>query len=136
MNIINLENKHIIITGASKGLGCICAKALANCNARLVLMARSEEKLESVRKSCKYPEKHLGIALDLTNMNQLHKGVEKAKEFFGNIDVVLHVVGGGLGLRDSLLGADDCVKWFLHTVVDESEEDRPVDLGMVKKGSG
>jgi len=136
MNIINLENKHIIITGASKGLGCICAKALANCNARLVLMARSEEKLESVRKSCKYPEKHLGIALDLTNMNQLHKGVEKAKEFFGNIDVVLHVVGGGLGLRDSLLGADDFVKLFTLNVVVAAEINRMIAPGMVKKGSG
>ena len=136
INMINLENKRIIITGASKGLGSVCAKALADCNARLVLMARSEEKLESVRKSCKYPEKHLSIALDLTNMNQLHKGIEKAKKFFGNIDVVLHVVGGGLGLRDPFLGADDLMKLFILNIAVAAEINRMIVPEMMRMGSG
>lgn len=44
--ILNLQNKKILITGASKGLGLVCAKALADNGAHLVLMARTWGKLE------------------------------------------------------------------------------------------
>lgn len=134
--ILTLKNKHIIITGASRGLGSICAKALAESNACLVLMARSEEKLEEVRKSCKYPKKHLSIALDLTDEKQLHRGIERARKFLGRIDVVLHVVGGGLGLRDPLLSSDDLKKLFTLNVVVATQINRIVIPEMIKRGSG
>lgn len=111
-----LQGKNILITGASKGLGAVCAPALAAEGAYLVLMARSLEKLEVVRATCKEPEKHLSIAVDLTDHQQLRQGVEKAQSFFGNIDVILHVAGGGLGLRDPLLSEEDFEKLFALNV--------------------
>jgi len=136
MNMFGLESKRIIITGASKGLGSVCAKVLADNGAELVLMSRSEKELESVRMSLENPEKHLAVALDLTDMGQLHGGIKRAQEFLEDIDVVLHVVGGGLGLRDSLLGADDFMKLFTLNVVVAAEINRMIAPGMVKKGSG
>src|SRR3990172_11296321 len=107
--MITLEDKHILITGASKGLGSVCAKALEAQGARLVLMARSADKLEEVRLSLLSPETHLSIPLDLTDMSQLREGINKAKSFLGDIAVVLHVAGGGLGLRDPLFGSDGLI---------------------------
>lgn len=133
---LNLKNKHILITGASIGLGSVCAKALADQNACLVLMARSEEKLEEVRRSCKNPEKHLSIALDLTDGNKLHEGIRRAKDFLGEIDVVLHVVGGGLGLRDPLLSREDFIKLFTLNVMVAAEINRIVVPDMLKRKSG
>ena len=48
-----LKNKKILITGASRGLGEICARALADQDAFLVLMARSKDKLEKIHNSLK-----------------------------------------------------------------------------------
>lgn len=131
-----LKRKSIIITGASKGLGSVCAKALADQGARLVLMARSKEKLEKVRLSLDCPEMHLSIPLDLTDMSQLSEGIKKAKSFFADIDVVLHVVGGGLGLRDPLLDADGLRRLFTLNLVVAAEINRLIVPDMIKKGKG
>lgn len=134
--MIKLLDKHIVITGASKGLGLVCAKALADQWAHLVLMARSEEKLEEVRLSLNHPEKHLSIPLDLTDMGQLKEGIKKAKSFLTDIDVVLHVAGGGLGLREPLLDADGLIKLFTLNMVVAAEINRLVLPGMMGKRKG
>ena len=136
MNMFGLESKRIIVTGASKGLGSVCAKALADNGAELVLMSRSEKELESVRMSLKNPEKHLAIALDLMDMGQLHEGIKRAQEFLEDIDVVLHVVGGGLGLRDPLLEANDFIKLFTLNVLVAAEINRIIIPQMMKRGAG
>lgn len=133
---MNLKDKRILITGASKGLGCVVAKALAERDGCLALLARSEEKLEAVRKSCKSPERHLTIAADLTDTKKLHETIEKAKKFLGKIDVVLHIVGGGLGLRDPLLNQHDLMKLFTLNVAVAAEINRIVLPEMIKRKSG
>lgn len=134
--MFTLEGKHILITGASKGLGSVCARALAAHGARLALMARSTDKLEEVRLSLPSPEKHLSVPLDLTDMSQLREGISKAKSFLGDIDIVLHVAGGGLGLRDPLLDADGLIKLFTLNLVVAAEINRLVVPDMFKKRKG
>jgi len=132
----NLQDRHVIITGASKGLGSVCAKALAEAEAHLVLMARSEDKLEDVRKSIKYSDKHLSISADLTDTQHLHAGIKRAIDFLGHVDVVIHVAGGGLGLRDSLLSLDDLIRLFTLNIGIAAEINRIVVPEMIKKGKG
>lgn len=108
--MFNLSGKNIIITGASKGFGSVCAKALADEGARLVLIARSRDLLQEVQHFCKNSSQHLAIAADLSDPAQLREAIAKAEEFFGVADVVLHVAGGGLGLRDPFLSAEDLEK--------------------------
>ncbi len=105
-----LSNKNIILTGASKGFGSLCARALAANGARLVLIARSQDLLQEVQSSCENSGNHLVLAADLTDPLQLKEAVSKAEEFLGVVDVVLHVAGGGLGLRDPFLSAADLDK--------------------------
>ncbi len=111
-----LQQKKIILTGASKGLGAVCAKSLAREGAQLVLMARTEEKLEALRKSCQNPEHHLSLAGDLTDFAQLRHSIEKAQQFLGEVDAVVHIAGGGLGLKNNLLSAEDFEKLFALNV--------------------
>lgn len=134
--MINVENKRILVTGASRGLGSVCAKALADYGAHLVLMARSGEELENVRMGCKDHAKHLSIPLDLTDFKDLRKGIKKTREFFGEIDTVLHVVGGGLGMKDPLLSSDRLMKLFVLNVAIAAEINRQVLPEMMKRGSG
>lgn len=103
----DLAGKRMLITGASQGLGAVCAPYFASRGAKLVLMARNKEKLEKVRSQCFDPEQHVSVTVDLSNLDALYSALASAKEFLGGIDIVLHCAGGGLGLRDPLLSSDD-----------------------------
>lgn len=129
-------NRKILITGASKGLGAVAAQAFAERGARLVLIARSEDKLEQVRLSCKDPERHLCITVDLLQMNTIEPAIRKAQAFLGGIDVVLHVAGGGLGLRDDFLKHEDFLKLFALNLGAAAEINRLVVSDMKERRSG
>ncbi|MEK8023049.1 MAG: SDR family oxidoreductase [Candidatus Hydrogenedentota bacterium] len=125
-----------MITGASRGLGQVCAHALAATGATLVLMARTEDRLRAVVDSCQNPEKHLAVAADLTDVNELRRGVEEATAFLGQVDVVLHVAGGGLGLRDPLLMSADLMKLFTLNLAVAAEINRLVAPSMIERRTG
>ena len=106
-----LENKKILISGASKGLGYVCARAFADEGAHLVIAARSMEQLEQLRESLPNSERHMSFAADLTQSGKISELVETGESFLGNFDVIMHVAGGGLGLRDPLLTLEDFISW-------------------------
>ncbi len=131
-----MKNKRILITGASKGLGAVAAVALAERGARVVLFARSLDTLEAVRQSCKDPERHLSIPVNLLEMKEIQSAVSKAKEFLGGIDAVLHAAGGGLGLKDDLLTHEDLLKLFVLNLGAVAEINRLVVPEMKERRSG
>ena len=131
-----MNNQRILITGASRGLGAVAAIALAKLGARLVLFARSREKLESVRQTCVDPERHLSISVDFLEVNQVEPAVRKAQEFLGGIDVVLHAAGGGLGFRDDLLKPEEFSKLFALNLGAAAEINRLVVPEMMERRSG
>jgi len=131
-----MRNKRILITGASKGLGAVAAQAFAERGARLVLIARSQDKLEHVRRSCNDPERHLSIPVNFMEMMEIQSVVRKAREFLGGIDVVLHAAGGGLGLKDELLMHEDFLKLFVLNLGAAAEINRLVAPEMKERRSG
>jgi len=134
--MVTVENKRILITGASQGLGAVCARAFSEHGARLVLVARSRDKLEEVRKSCTNPKRHLIIPVDLADTEELHQCIAQAKAFFDEFDVVLHIVGGGLCFNESLIKADEFQKLFTLNVAIAAEINRLVVPEMVKRKKG
>ena len=131
-----MKDKRILITGASKGLGAVAAVAFAGRGARVVLLARSEGRLEAVRQSCRGPERHLSISVDLLDMDGIHSVITQAREFLGGIDVVLHAAGGGLGLKDDLLTQGDLSKLFTLNLGAAAEINRLVAPEMKERRSG
>ncbi len=134
--MFRLKDKGILITGASRGLGAVCAKEFSNQGARLVLVARSKGELLRVKESCVNSERHLVISADLTDVKELQKCLKRSKSFLGGIDVVLHVAGGGLGLRDSLIKATDLEKIFKLNLIVPVEINRLVACDMIKRKKG
>lgn len=102
----DFHNKNILITGASKGLGAVCAREFARLGARLALVARSRDLLDEVRESCERKEEHICIVADFLN-HEATEAVKKAVTFIGEIDIAIHSAGGGLGLRDPILNVED-----------------------------
>lgn len=131
-----MHNKRILITGASKGLGAVAAQAFAERGARLVLIARSQDKMEQVRESCKDPDRHLSIPVNLLEMKEIQPAVHQATEFLGGIDVVLHAAGGGLGLKGDFLMHGDFLKLFALNLGAAAEINRLVAPEMKERRSG
>jgi 3-oxoacyl-[acyl-carrier protein] reductase len=130
-----LAGKNVLITGASKGLGRSCAEAFAGLGANLLLAARTEDKLVSLAQSLENSEAHQVCASDLTTMEGIQRLVEDA-DAFGEIDVVLHVMGGGLGMREPLLEWDQFDALFKTNLSSAAELNRALVPRMVERKTG
>lgn len=86
-----LKDKVIIITGASSGIGLASARLFASRGARLVLAARSIEKLEEA--ASQMPCETLCVKADVSVEADCRALVEKAVERFGRIDVLVNNAG-------------------------------------------
>ena len=90
---MNLKGKIIWITGASSGIGAALAKQYSELGAQLILSARNMDGLESVRRSCLYPDSIKTLELDLANTADLNKKVVVAIGLFGRIDILINNAG-------------------------------------------
>ncbi|MEH2410178.1 SDR family oxidoreductase [Nostoc sp.] len=92
--MLNVENKVIVITGASSGIGEATAKLLAKNGAKVVLGARRTEKLEKIVEDIR---KQGGTAefkaADVANREDMKALIHFAKEKFGRVDVIYNNAG-------------------------------------------
>ncbi|MBV9463801.1 MAG: SDR family NAD(P)-dependent oxidoreductase [Verrucomicrobiae bacterium] len=99
-----LKNKVVILTGASMGLGRALAVALGKRGARLVLAARSIEKL--YRLQIELESYHVESLVSPTDMHSpitIDQLVDNAITRWGQIDVVVNNAGYGLwGFAENL----------------------------------
>lgn len=68
-NPLSLQNKRIMVTGASSGIGSACAILAANLGASVVLVARDKTRLESIREQMNSDVEHKVIQYDLTDFD-------------------------------------------------------------------
>lgn len=101
------QGKRVIVTGASKGLGAALCEALANKGAKIAMLSRSLDKMNNLKKKLKNSSNHISIRLNLLNNKQIRSAINKAKIFLKDVDVVIHVAGGGFGLKDALISHKD-----------------------------
>ena len=101
------NNRLALITGASRGLGAIVSRALAEKGFTLIMVSRNLDDLESVKNKLKSPEKHRVCAVDLCNLRSIEEKLTSIDLPIGKVEVVIHAAGGGIGLKDSLLSVDD-----------------------------
>lgn len=85
----NIENKVVLITGASSGIGQSTAELLAKKGAKIVLAARRESRLiELADKINKAGGQAIYQVTDVTNPEDSKKLVQYAKEKFGKVDAI------------------------------------------------
>jgi short-subunit dehydrogenase len=93
-----LNEKVVIVTGASSGLGRALAFAFARRAARVVLVARREDRLEAVRREIEpYTSDVLVIPADVSQEDDLRRVVEQTLARFGRIDVLVNNAGLSTG---------------------------------------
>lgn len=104
------DKKKILITGASYGLGAVVAQELGELGAELILTARSKDKLEKVLNNLPNKTKHTAIPCDFQSNQAIKKMCEKILLNYHNLDIIMHIAGGGLGIKDPMPIYDEYMK--------------------------
>lgn len=95
---MDLPKKVVWITGASAGIGEALAYEFNERGAYVILSARRKEELERVKSNCVNSEETVRILpLDLTQQESFPEKVNKAKQFFGTVDILIN--NGGVSQR-------------------------------------
>ena len=88
------QDKVVLITGSSSGIGRAVALRLAQYGAKVILAARGREALADVQREI---ENNNGVALcaptDVTDATQCEKVVETTMREFGQLDIVINSAG-------------------------------------------
>jgi 3-oxoacyl-[acyl-carrier protein] reductase len=90
----DLKNKNALVTGAGKGIGKAIALALAKEGVNVILVARTQEEIDSVAAKVRSLRvKALAITADVADINSVNTAVEKALTEFGTIDILINNAG-------------------------------------------
>lgn len=95
-NISDFNGIRILVTGASSGIGRLLCLRLAEKGARLALVARRVEELESLKKEVEAKgAEAIVIPCDVRELEQVKQCVNKALAYYGNIDMLVNNAGYG-----------------------------------------
>jgi NADP-dependent 3-hydroxy acid dehydrogenase YdfG len=89
------DDRVFLITGASSGIGAATARRAAEAGFRLVLAARSADRLEALAAELGGPERAIAVPTDVTRFEDDEALVAAALARFGRLDVVYANAGFG-----------------------------------------
>jgi len=89
------DDPVFLITGASSGIGAATARQASAAGHRLVLAARSTDKLEALAAELGGDERAIAVTCDVTDFAQQEAMVQAAHDAFGRVDVVFANAGFG-----------------------------------------
>jgi NAD(P)-dependent dehydrogenase (short-subunit alcohol dehydrogenase family) len=124
------ENKKVLVTGGTKGMGQAVVKRLSGAGATVLTAART------MPADFLHPE--LFIQADLATREGTEKVIQGVEERLGGVDIVVHCVGGSTTPPGGALALNDedwthSLNWNLLAAV---RVDRGLLPLMVEKGSG
>ena len=102
---LNINNKKILITGASRGIGLAIAESFLQEGAKTCLVSRgsnalleNEKKLQDIYGL----ENSFACKCDCTNIESLNSLKNRVKDKWGSLDIVVVNVGDGRSVSDAL----------------------------------
>lgn len=92
-----------LVTGASRGIGKVCAETLAQAGYRVVVAARSVDKLQEVAGHIRSSGgEAAAVVMDMTSSESIAQGVAAGVKEFGRVDILVNNAGitkDGLAVR-------------------------------------
>jgi NAD(P)-dependent dehydrogenase (short-subunit alcohol dehydrogenase family) len=102
LNPMDLTGKRILVTGASSGIGRVTAQILSQLGAKVILMARNEERLQLALASLA-GEGHAKCIFDLTIADEIPAMMKKLAQDHGPFTGLFHAAGIGVIMPVSIL---------------------------------
>ncbi|MBW4647721.1 MAG: SDR family oxidoreductase [Kastovskya adunca ATA6-11-RM4] len=135
----SLQNSVVLITGASSGIGAACAEMFAQANAKLILVARHPEKLESLAAKLSQEtncQVHV-LPFNVCDRAAVESALDSLPEPWSAIDILVNNAGLSRGLDKLQEGSiqdweemiDTNIKGLLYMT-------RQIVPGMVSRGKG
>jgi len=90
-----MQDKVVVIVGATGGIGSALVNKLAPTGAKLVLAAKNSQGLSTLAQRLG-EEQSLSVTTDITQPEQVETLMEKAVAQFGKIDVLVNAAGAGV----------------------------------------
>ncbi|MDR2113441.1 MAG: SDR family oxidoreductase [Candidatus Accumulibacter sp.] len=95
---LELQGKHVLIGGGSKGIGLACAQGFLREGARVSLVSRAPEHLESAARTllARFPDAHERIASHAANLRDAAAAVsaiDDAESRQGPVDILVNCAG-------------------------------------------
>src|SRR3954452_3429976 len=90
-----------LVTGASSGIGAATARHAAGARYRLVLSARSEDRLQALAEELGGPERAIAVRCDVNSWDDQQALARRALDEYGRIDVAF--ANAGFGARRGYL---------------------------------
>lgn len=107
--MFRLDGKIALVTGASQGIGRAIARTFAARGARVVLAARSLDKLESLAEEIRAAGgEALPFSLDISRAEEVPEQLRQLPEDFADVDVLINNAGI---TRDSLMARMQLEQW-------------------------
>ncbi|MFJ4634341.1 SDR family oxidoreductase [Streptomyces hygroscopicus] len=103
---MDISGAVVLVTGASSGIGAATARAASRAGARVVLLARREERIRQLAEELG-ESVALAVPCDVTDRGQVAAAVEAAIEKFGRIDVLVNNAGQGLQATVDAIDPED-----------------------------
>jgi 3-hydroxy acid dehydrogenase / malonic semialdehyde reductase len=115
----SLQNKWVLITGASSGFGAATALAFARQGARLLLGARRVDRLQEVATEAKKagsPSAHVH-AMDVSSTASVEEFASWCRTLTDKVDVLINNAGGAMGFETIAAGKDEDWEFMMQTNV-------------------
>jgi 7-alpha-hydroxysteroid dehydrogenase len=92
-----LDGRVAVVTGAGRGIGAACARALAEFGADVAITARTEAQLEEVAAAVRQGgQRALVFPADVNDVSVLDEFVAATVARFGRLDIVVNNAGGSM----------------------------------------
>lgn len=126
----------MVITGASSGIGAETARHAAEAGYRLVLAARSQDKLEALTEELGGAERAVAVRCDVAEWADNESLAQAALDAFGRIDVVFANAGFGASRGFLEESPDHWREMVLTNVVGVAYTIRATLPHLLERGSG
>jgi len=92
--VVDLEGRHVLVTGASRGIGAAVARELARCGAKVSLVSRELGHVEAVRRTLVNAGHHAAFEADVTDERAVGDLMRDSAAAVGPLFALVNNAGG------------------------------------------
>lgn len=134
---LGISGKRVLVTAGSQGLGRTTALAFAREGCRVAVISRNQEKLATLLNEMGGEEKgHVVLTTDLMQAGEPERALRALTAAGDGFDIVIHNIGGTLGLKDPLAASEQWAQVWRFNVGIAIEINNLIIPAMAERGWG